>query len=229
MIRYHGGPITPQYAAEKAWRDGHAMISFANQQQIELAFEVAGEVVLDNGAFSLWRAGKGAIDVCAYVQFVDHWRKHPAFGWAVIPDEGVNMTDELKEGWYWVQWAKSGPFAAPRMDQWRDGWWKGHADLNPFAVLCAIPSPEELAGLRQRLFASEARVGASAGQHSVCDALLRIMRTYHEQEAGGGVSTPGGLEHMGDVWGLFLKWERALLASPTSPAEPGTASGEAGA
>jgi hypothetical protein len=85
MIRYHGGPITPNEAAIAAWRDGHAMISFANPQQIELAFEYAGEVAIDNGAFSLW--GKGQrIDVGAYIAFIEKWRKHPAFGWCVIPD-----------------------------------------------------------------------------------------------------------------------------------------------
>jgi hypothetical protein len=85
MIRYHGGPITPDRAAIETWRDGHAMISFANQQQIALAFEYAGEVALDNGAFSLW--GKGErLDVDAYTRFIELWRKHPAFGWCVIPD-----------------------------------------------------------------------------------------------------------------------------------------------
>ncbi len=85
MIRYHGGPITPNTAAIEAWRDGHAMISFANPQQVELAFEYAGDVAIDNGAFSLWGDGK-RVDVDEYRAFVDLWRKHPAFGWCVIPD-----------------------------------------------------------------------------------------------------------------------------------------------
>lgn len=85
MIRYHGGPITPDEAAMEAWRDGHACVSFANQQQVELAFEIAAEVFLDNGAYSLW--GKGErIDVAKYIEFVDCWKQHPAFGWCVIPD-----------------------------------------------------------------------------------------------------------------------------------------------
>ncbi len=85
VIRYHGGPITPVKAAMEAWRDGHAMISFANPGQIATAFEYAGDVALDNGAFSLW--GKGErVDVAEYRAFVDKWRRHPAFGWCVIPD-----------------------------------------------------------------------------------------------------------------------------------------------
>lgn len=46
----------------------------------------------------------------------------------------------------------------------------------------------------------------------VCDQILKIMRTYHEQDAAGGVDTPGGLEHMGDVWRLFSEWETLLLS-----------------
>ena len=45
----------------------------------------------------------------------------------------------------------------------------------------------------------------------ICDEILAIMKTYHEQEKSGGVDTPGGLEHMGDVWALFHTWERKLL------------------
>jgi hypothetical protein len=45
----------------------------------------------------------------------------------------------------------------------------------------------------------------------VCAEILEIMATYHEQEASpSGVDTPGGLEHMGDVWRLFAKWEKML-------------------
>jgi hypothetical protein len=49
---------------------------------------------------------------------------------------------------------------------------------------------------------------------AICDEILRIMATYHEQEnSSRGVDTPGGLEHMGDVWGLFRKWEAMLRKS----------------
>jgi len=44
----------------------------------------------------------------------------------------------------------------------------------------------------------------------VCAEILEIMQIYHEQEATEGVDTPGGLEHMGDVWRLFGKWEEML-------------------
>jgi hypothetical protein len=46
---------------------------------------------------------------------------------------------------------------------------------------------------------------------AVCDEIIYIMDVYHEQEESArGVDTPGGLEHMGDVWRLFRKWEKLL-------------------
>ena len=52
----------------------------------------------------------------------------------------------------------------------------------------------------------------------VCDHILKIMGTYHDQERDGDVGTPGGLEHMGDVWRLFEQWE-SLLQQQNSSAE----------
>ncbi len=45
----------------------------------------------------------------------------------------------------------------------------------------------------------------------VCEEIQDIMRVYREQEATSyGVDTPGGLEHMGDVWRLLGKWDAEL-------------------
>ena len=49
------------------------------------------------------------------------------------------------------------------------------------------------------------------GMMEVCEELIDIMRVYDEQmEKRGYVDTPGGLEHMGDVWRLFERWRAAL-------------------
>ena len=59
---------------------------------------------------------------------------------------------------------------------------------------------------------SEREMAKQAAQNEICNQILRIMKTYHEQEESDfGVDTPGGLEHMGDVWSLFHEWERKLL------------------
>lgn len=48
----------------------------------------------------------------------------------------------------------------------------------------------------------------------VCDSIVEIMQTYDEQEAQGIYGgTPGGLEHMGDVWRLLDRWRTALVAA----------------
>lgn len=77
------------------------MVSFANQHQVNLAFEKAQGVALDNGAFSLW--GKGEkVDVLEYLKWVRHWMRHPAFEWAIIPDviDGAEEENaELIDAW----------------------------------------------------------------------------------------------------------------------------------
>lgn len=45
------------------------------------------------------------------------------------------------------------------------------------------------------------------------DEIIAIMETYDKQEAEQGyVYTPGGLEHMGDVWKLLRSWRDRLKA-----------------
>lgn len=60
MIHFHGGPITPDTCALKAWKGRHAFISFAN----------AGRVV----------------DWNEYYRFVERWANHLRFSFAIIPD-----------------------------------------------------------------------------------------------------------------------------------------------
>lgn len=44
------------------------------------------------------------------------------------------------------------------------------------------------------------------------DEIIEIMATY-DQQAEGGIDTPGGLEHMGDVWRLLRGWADRLKAA----------------
>lgn len=57
MIHYHGGPITPDTCALKAWTGRHAFVSFAATQQMALAAKVTQSFALDNGAFTFWKQG----------------------------------------------------------------------------------------------------------------------------------------------------------------------------
>lgn len=85
MIHYHGGPITPETCALRAWTGKHAFVSYAHPQQIRLAASVCQSFALDNGAFSLWRAGK-TTNWPGYYAWCEEWLAHPACDWAVIPD-----------------------------------------------------------------------------------------------------------------------------------------------
>lgn len=101
MIHYHGTPITPDEAAVKILKGRHAMISFANPKQIGLIADICQSFVLDNGAFSMWKTGK-PLDVSGYYRWVDDWRCHPGFDWALIPDviEGTEEeNDRLLGEW----------------------------------------------------------------------------------------------------------------------------------
>ena len=85
MIHYHGGPITPETCAVKAWKSRHAFISFAHPYQIETAACCSQSFALDNGAFSLWKVRKD-VDWPGYYQWIKEWFRHPGFDFAVIPD-----------------------------------------------------------------------------------------------------------------------------------------------
>lgn len=93
MIHYHGGPITPETCALRAWSGRHAFVSFAEPRQIELAASVCQSFALDNGAFSLWRADKPT-DWPAYYDWASGWLGHPACDWALIPDVIGGTEDE---------------------------------------------------------------------------------------------------------------------------------------
>ena len=92
MIHYHGGPITPESVARRAWRGRHAFVSWAHPVQLELAAAVCQSFALDNGAFSLWRSGTD-VDWESYYEWAEEWLAHPACDWAVIPDV-IDGTEE---------------------------------------------------------------------------------------------------------------------------------------
>lgn len=101
MIHYHGGPITPDTCAMRAWRGRHAFISYAHPGQLALASEITQSFALDNGAFTFWKIGQG-IDWDGYYKFVEKWMHHPRFDFAIIPDVidgGEKGNDELLAAW----------------------------------------------------------------------------------------------------------------------------------
>ena len=86
MIHYHGTPISSDKVARLALEGGHALVSFASQQQMHLVTEMCQSFILDNGAFSAWRQGKPIVDWQPYYDWVFEMSKYPNFDWAIIPD-----------------------------------------------------------------------------------------------------------------------------------------------
>ena len=97
MIHYHGLPITPITAAVRAISSGHAFVSFAHPEQLQLAQEVSSSFALDNGAFSAWKAECPIINWTPYYSWVSDNKRHPAFDFAVIPDviDGTELDNDL--------------------------------------------------------------------------------------------------------------------------------------
>jgi len=159
VIHYHGGPITPISAAYEAWTERHAMVSFAYPTQAPHAAEWSQSFVLDNGAFSAWTAGQ-PLDIDGFYRFVDDWRLHPGFDWAVIPDvidgdedandkmiaqwpfrreigvpvwhmhESLDRLAMLRDSWHRIALGSSGEFSDPGSPNW----WSRMSEA--MAVLC---------------------------------------------------------------------------------------------
>lgn len=95
MIHYHGGPITPETCALRAYRGRHAFVSFAEARDLELVASACQSFALDNGAFSVWRdTGEPVADWSPYYDWCGAWLRHPACDWAVIPDVIMGTADE---------------------------------------------------------------------------------------------------------------------------------------
>jgi len=85
VIHYHGGRHSTWQVAVEIWKCRHALVSYADPNQIGIAAEVAQSFALDNGAFSVWKQGI-EVDWRGYYAWVEQGWRHPGFDWAIIPD-----------------------------------------------------------------------------------------------------------------------------------------------
>lgn len=83
-VKYHGTPITPNRVLMEEMAGAHFCVSFAAPAQVKLCHELGQSVMLDNGAFSVWKRGI-APDWAGYHGWCDKWLDYPTT-WAVIPD-----------------------------------------------------------------------------------------------------------------------------------------------
>ena len=98
-IHYHGTPISPRRVLyELAGRSFCA--SFAAPDDVAVCHQIGQSVMLDNGAFSAWRAGKPT-DWPGYYRWCEQWLDCWTT-WAVIPDViggGPEENDKLLLQW----------------------------------------------------------------------------------------------------------------------------------
>lgn len=84
----HGTPITPVRLLEQLAGESFC-VSFAAPEQLEQCIELQdpeGILILDNGAFSHWRAGNGNIDRLAFFDWANEAQGYCPVAVAVIPD-----------------------------------------------------------------------------------------------------------------------------------------------
>lgn len=92
-VHYHGLPLTPN-SALLTLAGRNFCVSFARPEQVEMAHRIGQSVMLDNGAFSVWRRGHVA-DWPGYHAWADRWLDYPTT-WAVIPDD-IEGGEEAQE------------------------------------------------------------------------------------------------------------------------------------
>jgi hypothetical protein len=99
VIHYHGTPISP-VARLYELAGAHFCVSYMAPKDVKRCHEIGQSVMLDNGAFSVWKRG-ATPDWHGYYKWSDQWLDCPTT-WAIIPDiveadEGAQ--DALIEEW----------------------------------------------------------------------------------------------------------------------------------
>lgn len=98
-IHYHGTPVSPRSVLQTLGGKFFC-VSFAAPQDVKVCHQIGQGVMLDNGAFSAWRAGKDT-DWPGYYLWLDRWLAYPTT-WAVIPDV-IDGDEEANDGLI-LQW-----------------------------------------------------------------------------------------------------------------------------
>lgn len=100
-MHYHGTPITPHEALYSL--AGRCFcVSHYRPDQVEIIYRIAQGVMLDHGAYSVWKKTKTEVrDWRPYYDFCDRWLHFPT-SWALVPDVidgGGQLQDALIRQW----------------------------------------------------------------------------------------------------------------------------------
>lgn len=93
-MHYHGTPITPR-ALLYELGGRNFCVSYADPRDVEVCHRIGQSVMLDNGAYSVWRRGI-TVDWDAWAEWVKPWLAYRTT-WAVLPDsiDGDELTNDL--------------------------------------------------------------------------------------------------------------------------------------
>lgn len=107
MIHYHGTPVGgTNVDAARFLMGRHALVPFKYPGHFGEALEVCQSVILDNSAYSFWRAGQGEVPVAGYRAWVESVSGHPSVDWCLIPDKIDGTEEENRDLVY--KWIRSG-------------------------------------------------------------------------------------------------------------------------
>jgi hypothetical protein len=87
-------------------RGRHGLVSFEYSSPLRVVAEVSQSFCLDNGAFSKWKSGRGAVDELKYMEWVAEVAHHPGLDFAIIPDV-IDGTEEQNHELV-IKWVRSG-------------------------------------------------------------------------------------------------------------------------
>lgn len=126
-VHYHGTPITPRAKLlEIAGRN--FCVSYVDRRDTDICHEIGQSVMLDNGAFSLWRQGKPT-DWPGFVAWARTWLDYQTT-WAVMPDviDGDEEANDQLITWLYAHardvWERSAPV------------WHMHESIDRLKRLC---------------------------------------------------------------------------------------------
>lgn len=101
-MHYHGTPITPRSALLRL-TGRNFCVSFSAPNDIKVCHQIGQSVMLDNGAYSVWKLGQ-VVDWQKWAEWAEPWLDCPTT-WAVLPDsiEGdEEENDRLVAEWAWI-------------------------------------------------------------------------------------------------------------------------------
>jgi hypothetical protein len=129
MICFHGTPFSGSpYDILPFFEGRNFLISVEYQTYKTLLKPVAKKIILDNGAFTIWKKGRGEVDLIRYSDFVQEFDSLENYGWCFIPDiiQGDEYSnDKMLEKWLNIYGEYKGTPV-----------WHYHESLNRLKELC---------------------------------------------------------------------------------------------